>query len=349
MIMNFKQKVKEIIMKRSLQKNIKRNPFNVKKIETYSLTEDASHLDTNSYYFSAHDLKGNSLLIRRAERGDNTVEVWIVLIYKDQLYLNRQQVFSMDKTPVKVACIVPGKTWNVTYHGDIYEAKIDQNLIASANGNSKTLNLTLNFFATKDIFDFSYHINPNVLAKALAKETWNKDFIRNIRENQQRHYEQQGMVQVELKLDDKLLQFEMRAMRDHSFGRRDWNYMNRHIWLMSLLEEDESLNVNMVSYPHMKDLQTGYYESKDDTNTVADAPNLRSFEVNGKIPNEITYDITLDTGKQFHVTAKKEVEIHFPFDNGSYTICEGIGTFNINGKKGRGIIEFGYNKDKTRW
>ena len=347
--MNLKRKVKEIIMKRSQQKNIKRNPFNVKEIETYSLPEDASRLDTNSYYFSAHDLEGNSLLIRRAERGDNTVEVWIVLKYNDQLYINKRQVFAADKAPVKVACVTPGKTWNVTYHGDIYEAKINNNLIASANGNAKPLSLALDFFATKDIFDFSYHINPNVLAKALAKETWDKTFIQNMRENQQRHYEQQGIVDVELKLDGKALQFKMRAMRDHSFGRRDWNYMDRHIWLMALLEEDESLNVNMVSYPHMKDLRTGYHETKSLTSTVADAPMLRSFEANGRIPEEITYDVTLDTGEQFHVTARKEVEIQFSFDGGSYTICEGIGTFDINGKKGRGIIEFGYNKDKTRW
>lgn len=347
--MNLKRKVKEIIMKRSLQKNIKQNPFNINEIEAYSLPENASRQDTNSYYFSAHDLDGNSLLVRRAERGDDTVEVWIVLKYKDQLYLNRQQVFAVDKAPVEVVCVRPGKTWNVTYHGDIYETKVDYNLIASANGNAKTLSLTLNFFATKAIFDFSYHINPNVLAKALAKETWDKNFIRNMRENQQRHYEQQGMVQVEFKLDDEPVQLKMRAMRDHSFGRRDWNYMDRHIWLMTLLEDDESLNVNMVSYPHMKDLRTGYYETKTDTITVADAPMLRSFKADGRIPEKITYDVTLDTGKQFHVIAKKEVEIQFPFDNGSYIICEGIGTFDINGKKGRGIIEFGYNKDKTRW
>lgn len=341
--------MKESIMLHSIRKNIKNNPFDVHEIENYSLPDDASRLDTNSYYFSSHDLDGNSLLIRYAERGDNSTEVWFVLKYKQQIYMNKQQVFTKETTPVCVRCLTPGKTWEVTYQGDVYKSSIHEDLTVSPNKTPKKLSLTLTFQATKNIFDFSYHINPKVLAKSLAKETWDKSFIANMRENQQRHYEQQGNVTVTMTIDKKPITLHMRAMRDHSFGRRDWNYMNRHIWLMALIGGNESLNVNMVSYPHMKDLRTGYHETKHRTSTVSKVSNLFQIETNADVPNHVTYDVTLDNGETLKILATKEVVINFPFDNGAYTICEGIGTFEVNGKKGRGIMEFGYHKDDQRW
>ncbi len=46
------------------------------------------------------------------------------------------------------------------------------------------------------------------------------------------------------------------------------------------------------------------------------------------------------------VNCKREMVFEFPF--GGYTIYEGIGTFELNGKKGRGVLEFGYNDDPDR-
>ncbi len=347
--MGLKQKLKESVMLHSLKKSIKQHPFNVVEIEKYALPEDASGQDTNSYYFSAHDLDKNSLLLRRAERGDSTAEVWFVLMYDKHIYFNKKQVYKNDDAPIKVLCVEPGKNWQVLYSGEVFEGKVGKDKVVNPVGDPINMELVMNFTATSKIFDFTYHLNPRILAKALAKETWNKAFITNMRDNQQRHYEQQGTVFCELKIGDESLEFDMRAMRDHSFGRREWNYMDRHIWLMALVGENESLNVNMVSYPHMKDLRTGYHEENNQTNTVAKAPALRSFAPTGDVPDKIEYDIELDNGALFHVEAVKEIEVKFPFSKGAYTICEGIGTFEVNGKKGRGIIEFGYNGNPERW
>ncbi len=347
--MGLKRWLKESIMIHSIKKKNKKEPFVADVAEHHTLPEDATKLDTNSYYFSAHGLDGHSVFMRRAERGDGTVEIWVAYKTKDVVYTNKKQVFSYDDTPISVKCIETAKTWEAIFKGDIYAAKIDKKGMAKATGKAEKAHITLTFEATADIFDFTYHLNPKLIAKALAAEVWDKTFQKNMKENQQRHYEQQGTATIDIHIGTIKKKLTLSAMRDHSFGRRDWNYMDRHIWLMALMGDKESLNVNMVSYPHMKGLKTGYYEKNGQTKHIEIFPQLDTFEATGYVPNGLKYDIILENGHAFHIDATKELEIQFPFDHGNYTICEGIGTFDINGYPARGIIEFGFNKDKTRW
>ena len=347
--MGIKRKLKEAIMVHAIKKKNKKQPFIAEQAEHYQLPKDADHLDINSYYFSAHDLDGNSVFMRRAERGDDTVEIWVAYKKNDLIYTNKKQVFNKKDAPISLTCLETAKTWNVLYKGDIYLAKIGKQGIASVEGKAMKAIIDMTFEATAEIFDFTYHLNPKLMAKSLANETWDKAFQKNMKENQQRHYEQLGKAVVHLTIDNQLEDLTLTAMRDHSFGRRDWNYMDRHIWLMALMSEHESLNVNMVSYPHMKGLKTGYYEHNHETKSIEVFPKLDRYEATGYVPNKLKYDIILENGHAFHVEAIKELEIQFPFDNGNYKICEGIGSFDINGYPARGIIEFGFNKDKLRW
>lgn len=347
--MNLKRKLKVAVMIHALKKKNKKEPFVADIAEHYQLPQHASNLDTNSYYFSAHNLEGNSVFMRRAERGDQTVEIWFAYKTKDVIYTNKKQLFQLNESPLNVKCIETAKTWEAIYNGESYLAKIDKQGVAKVSGKAIKTQVNLVFDATSDIFDFTYHLNPRIMAEVLANETWNKTFQKNMKENQQRHYEQQGKATIHLDLDGNKTDLKLTAMRDHSFGRRDWNYMDRHIWLMALLGERESLNVNMVSYPHMKGLKTGYYEKNGTVKNIEVFPALDKFVPTGSVPNDMNYDIILENGHAFHVEATKELEIQFPFDNGNYTICEGIGTFDINGYPARGIIEFGFNKDKSRW
>lgn len=347
--MGLKRTIKQAIMVHSLKKKNKKEPFIAEIAEHYQLPKDASKLDTNSYYFSSHDLEGNSVFMRRAERGDQTVEIWFAYKTKDAIYTNKQQLFNMADAPIAVSCLETAKSWQATFKGDVYKAEIGKHGIAQVKGNKIKANMTLSFEATSDIFDFTYHLNPRIMANVLANETWDKTFQKNMKANQQRHYEQLGKGQITLDLGGQKETLNMTTMRDHSFGRRDWNYMDRHIWLMALLNENESLNVNMVSYPHMKGLKTGYYENNHQTANIEVFPSLDKFEANGYVPKELKYDMILENGHAFHVEAIKEIEIQFSFDGGNYTICEGVGSFDINGYPARGIIEFGFNKDKSRW
>lgn len=192
-----------------------------------------------------------------------------------------------------------------------------------------------------------------------------KVFFANLKENHQVHYEQTGEIKGELTLNGKKKEIKLKAVRDHSYGKRDWNYMDRHIWLMALMEDGTALNISMVRYPAINELQSGYFisgnvaDSEDDPG-IYSATNKKpicldsvtpmdEIECSGGVPQEFDLNAKMADGRILNILCKKEIEYIFPFEDGAYTIHEGIGSFAFGGIKGRGILEFGFNKDRTRW
>ena len=334
--MNILQKHKERLFCRILDKRKRSNPFDAQSAELYAPPSDADEFHNNSYYFSCHDMAGNSLLLRHAQRGQKSTEVW--LAYKDakgNAYINEKQLFIGEAPPSTVSCTEVAKTWTFSYNGKLKNMK---------TGKKVSANIACEFSATGDIFEFGHHLDSRVLAKSIAKEKWSKAFFAALKENNQTHYEQPGKVNASITIGGKSTDICMPAMRDHSFGKRDWNYMNKHFWLMALFEDDSHLNANMVSYPAVKRLETGYFVGK---NTVC----VEEAKLDGDIPNSgvpetFSYRAKLLNGKDIVVNCKREMVFEFPF--GGYTIYEGIGTFEMDGIKGRGVLEFGYNDDLSR-
>jgi len=337
--MTIKQHIKRWFIQRSLNKRKLSKPFLEKEAEHYSIPKDADEYQINSYYFSCHDMKGNSLLLRYAERGNKDTEVWFA--YKDEkgnAYVNEKQLYKNEKTPVSVECKKTAKKWYFGYDGEITDQKTKKKVKAKFEGE---------FTATDKIFDFGYHLDSYVLAKAIAKEKWTKEFFKTLDENTQIHYEQPGSVEGVLVLDGKKTKLSLPAMRDHSFGKRDWNYMNNHFWLMALMENGDNLNANRVSYPAVRELQTGYFVEDEKTICVSEAEIVGEISPN-TAPDSFTYRAKLTDGRELDVKCMKELEFVFPFYDGEYVIYEGIGTFEFDGKRGRGVLEFGWNGDSSR-
>jgi len=338
---SLKDKLKVSIITSFINKSKKKNPFDENKAELFQLPEDADASMNNSYYFSAHDAsKGNSLIFRLGKRGGGYCEVWFACRdYKGDYWVNGEQLFKMTECPASVKCLEAGKKWEFAFKGKLSSVK--QEITASFNGT---------FTASTDIFEFSRHMDTAPLARALSKEKWSGNFLKNLKENHQVHYEQQGNIEGTLMLGDRSIKINYTAMRDHSYGKRDWNYMDRHIWLMALLENGDALNVNMVRYPAVRELQTGYFISSGGTICVDSVTSMDDLECNGHVPSAFKYTVKLADGRILQVNCKKELEFIFPFDDEKYTIFEGIGSFKLeNGITGRGIIEFGFNGDVSRW
>ena len=338
--MNFKQRLKASLIRRSLEKRRLANPFSLEAAEHFSLDPDADETQSNSYYFSCHDIAGNSLLFRYARRGQGKTELWFA--YKDadgRAYINDKQLIVGEDAPAGVKCAAAGSEWTFFFDGSVKELSSGRVLRAKFDGT---------FTAAGKVFSFGHDLDARVLAGAIAKEKWSKAFFADLQKNDQVHYEQPGKVTGVLELDGKPTYCTYPAMRDHSFGRRDWNYMNRHFWLMALFEDGRSLNANMVSYPAIKSLQTGYFITKAGTVCVAEASILDAV-VPGAVPDRFTYRARLLDGRTFDVVCEKETEFIFPFDGGAYTIYEGVGTFALDGAVGRGVLEFGWNGDNARY
>jgi len=333
-----KQRLKQALIRRSLEKRRLTTPFNEEQAERFTLPPDADDSQNNSYYFSAHDQKGNSLLFRHAQRSVKKTEVWFAFKDADgNACINDQQLFITD-APSRVNCVEPGKTWAFSYHGQVRHLKTNKVFNASFEGA---------FSAAGPIFEFGHDVDANVLAGAIAREKWSKAFFADLRNNDQVHYEQPGVITGELVLDGERIPYDMTAMRDHSFGKRDWGYMNKHFWLMALFEDGSSLNANMVSYPALK-LQTGYYETDGKVICAKAARIIENVQKPHTVPEAFTYEAVLLDGRTLTVSCRREEVFVFPFDNGAYTIYEGIGSFELGNVKGRGILEFGWNGDPKR-
>ena len=73
------------------------------------------------------------------------------------------------------------------------------------------------------------------MAGAIANEKWDRTYFDELQQvSGQCHYEQEGVLEGNLSLGSQTLPFRLPCVRDHSFGKRDWNYMNNHLWLMAV-------------------------------------------------------------------------------------------------------------------
>jgi len=337
--MSIKLRIKRRLFERVLRKRSKTHPFDPDYAENYQTPDGADKFHNNSYYFSAHDIAGNSLLFRHGYRGTELVEAWFA--YRDadgNAYINEKQFFENEEPSTGVELVEAAKTWKFSFAGSLKNIHTDETIEAKFEGT---------FEATAEIFDFGTGLDPRIMAKGIANEKWSRAFFSTLQENNQVHTEQPGKVTGTLELDGKKTKIDSPAMRDHSFGKRDWNYMNRHFWLMALFEDGSHLNANAVSYPAVNLLQTGYMQKDGEVMCVEDAEiigEMKPYEV----PKKFTYTAKLADGTPVRVTCEEQDTFVFPFDNGNYTIYEGVGTFEKDGLKGRGVLEFGFNKDASR-
>jgi len=337
--MNIFYPLKKALILHSLDKRRQARPFNAEEAERYSMPVDADDSQNNSYYFSCHDTEGNSLLVRHAQRGQKSIEVWFA--YHDatgRAFMNGRQLCPVREAPSAVKCIEPAREWEFTFGGEA------QNL---HTGQPVHVKLNARFTAAGDIFEFGHDVDARVMAAAIAKEKWSRAYFEELQGNDQVHYEQPGRVKGTLELGSEAVPIDMPAMRDHSFGKRDWSYMNRHFWLMALMPDGRQLNANKVSFPVLN-LMTGYYVGGGKTVCVEDARIVEDVVKPHEVPEEFTFEARLTDGRTLNVACRREEVFPFPFAEGAYTIYEGVGSFEMDGTRGRGILEFGWNGDIAR-
>ncbi len=329
-------KVKTKLMESILKSKKAKQPFDYQKAEDFALTGKEEWTMNNSYYFSAHDYdKKQSLYCRLGLRTTHS-EVWFVFIDGDKAYVHKENIYTQN-SPLKT--YKEGDTWRVEYSGEL-ESSDGERINASFKGE---------FISCADPVDFFSHMATVRTAKAMAFEKWKKGYFDEVQKNNSVHYEQLGELNGELTLGEQRVEISLPCVRDHSYGRRDWDYMNNHVWLMAVAPESY-INFSMVSYPAMTMLEVGNYKQKDKPMAfMIKADYDRREIVKGVVPEELEMQFTLADKRKVQIKAKKLYETAYPFQDGAYTLIEGVGEYEIDGKKYRGIIEVGFNKDEKRF
>jgi len=348
--MGIKNTIKQKIMHRVMKKRKNNTPFDEIASELYELPEDAANDMNNSYYFSAHNMDGTAIFFRFGKRsgGKNAMaEVWFALRLPDgTAYVNSQRLLKLSESTAHVKCITPLKEWEFSFSGKMYPVKPDGNLIAQPCGSEFDAKFTGIFTSNSALYEFSRDSEIKPFCRAIAAEKWAKGFADQLKHAHQIHIEQDGFIKGVFNIGEKIHKIDAPAIRDHSFGRRVWSYMNCHKWLIAILEDGSTLNANSVRYPalNVEGLKTGYKMFGKKIINVID------WIFSGDKKNS-KYTVTYSDKTTDECAFSLDIMFEFEFtdEHGSYTIYEGLSAFTINGKKGRGITEFGYNGDSLRY
>ena len=318
-------------MCKALEKRTKQHPFDYQYAENFSLEGEKDPLINNSYYFSAHD--ENMSFFARLGKRVNVDETWFALYLEGKIYSLKQEFFPNGGSPVLVEKI--GENWTVSYQGKLNE--------------NDEINFHATFIANQKPIDFTSNMPAERMAIGIANEKWNKAFFEQLQNvSGQCHYEQEGVLEGQLTLNGKTMDFHLPCVRDHSFGKRDWNYMNNHLWLMAV-SPSRQFNYSLVSYPVMSVLEVGNYRDETGMHYLMQA-DLDFQQINqGTVPHELSFQVQLDNSQRIHVTAKKLAGVTYHFQEGQYVLHENIAEFLIDGNVCHGILEIGFNGNENRW
>ncbi len=327
MFFNLKKK----IMCRSLEKRNLEKPFDYAYAENYTLEGVNDPLVNNSYYFSAHD--EHCSFYARLGRRITQEETWFVFYLDGKRYALQQNVFPVGASPLSVE--KSGEGWSLSFKGKVNEAD--------------EVVFTGRFTSVRKPIDFTSDVPPVRMATGIANEKWSKDYFSGLQQvSGQCHYEQEGLLEGDLTLNGRSLTFRLPCVRDHSFGKRDWNYMNNHLWLMAVSPEVQ-FNYSLVSYPAITALEVGHCRNGEALHYMLEA-DLDFREIGtGEVPRSLSFHVRLDNGKRIPVKAQVLDGIAYPFQDGQYILHEHIASFEIEGKMCRGIFEIGFNRDPERY
>ena len=191
--MQFIYQIKKTIIRNILKKRKKAQGFDPVLVETYQLPADADNDINNSYYFSAHNIEGQSLFIRLGLRGDKQSEIWFAYRDNDFFLSCPTELCPIEASPLHVECIEVEKKWKIIFRGEM-QSLTNKEIRVQACFEGV-------FEATAPIFDFFYHADPEPMASAIAREKWNKAFFQEIQKNNQTHYEQAGKLTGNLNIN----------------------------------------------------------------------------------------------------------------------------------------------------
>jgi hypothetical protein len=358
--MSIIRSIKQRIIAGAMNKQKAANPFDANYSDRFQLAADADGNQNNSYYFSVHDIKtGECFYLRLGLRGgDIPNEVWFFYRGRDGVvYIDENNHLEKGKPlPITVTCVKGGWVLDFTYRGTVKRGTLtDTGYVPDPASEAIPADLSARFEGITDVFEFSRHMSTGPVARSLSREKFTREFQAALAENHQIHYEQLGLVSGNLNLGGRKVVFDrLYAFRDHSYGKRDWNYMDRHIWTVAALENGDFLNTSFVRYPAITELQAGFYITGADKpgNKPVCLENCTSMDAlpcTGAIPPRFSYPVEYADGKTRTVECELDFTTPYSFGGGSYLMHEGIGGFTVDGVKGRGMMEFGFNADPSRW
>lgn len=302
--------------------------------------DPAAPFPNDSSCFYGSDARGNAAIFRLAFRGPRrTAECWFDLSLEDGLRLGLPTLpgpegegFSLG--PVSFVCREPGRAWEVRYAGPLVDGA----------GASRSAELSLSFTSTHPLYDYAESSDRRLIADAIARERWSRDFFLALKDLEQVHYEQFGQLRGRLVVDGQARELDLLSVRDHSYGSRDWTTWDRHYWISGATADGEGFTAVAIRYLFCGPLYAGFVTAPDGSSDaiVACTP-LDEVAREHVWPSRGRLELTLRSGRRRVLEFERRGVFPYEMD-GAYLMREGIGAYRLDGKPAYGLCEFGFRK-----
>lgn len=310
--------------------------------------EKANYND--SFVFQGADADGNVFLTRLGFRsGGSEAEVWVWAAFGGERFANDKRWVKLtpesDPAAIEAAGLkyelIQAGQWRLSYKGTL---------------NGVTSEMDLTWKATAAMYCSADHMDPKGTALAMAEMPWSREYFERIRSEKQVRIEQGGILTGFFKAGDRSFDIDMRGIRDHSWGKRDWTYLNRYLWTVLALNEETEIAGMKVTYlavspvdygDSFKRLASGWIAGPDAVLPVSFATDLMDIGGDGVIPEKFTLKFRVPGSELLILEVdRQQPEIPWVMQGRGFEVNEARCAVTLNGRKGFGLSEFGYAADR---
>lgn len=302
----------------------------------------------DSYVFQGTSDDGAMFMSRIGFRGDGSeAELWVFLDVDGTKHIHpetRVSVAAADRQRIAAGALTYDHDalrdqWHVTFEGPT-----DQGALAK---------VALTYRPRSAIYLSSAHMDPASTGKAMAEMPWSRDYFRKLRSERQVRMEQGGVLEGTLALDGAARSVRLRAFRDHSFGKRDWRFINRYIW--NILALEAPLHIDGAPYEYLcfttvdygssfRHLVTGWIAGPEHLRPIVATSNMHALAASGTIPERYPIVFQPKGTRPFEGEVQR-VGAPQPWllQDGTFEVNEARCTVDIEGIRGVGLSEFGFS------
>lgn len=294
---------------------------------------------SDSSCFYGGDQNGNAFITRIAFRGPGRpTEFWYDLRLNGKGHLNMAPGELPEGEGFRLGlmhyeCVTPGRKWRLKCEGPL----------RSAHGVYRS-KLDLLFEQRHPLFDYADGADRRLIAKTVAKRPWTPVFLKKVKELEQTLYEQFGTIEGTLTLDNETVPLRLLAVRDHSFGSRDWRNWDSHYRMSGRTADGWGWAARAILYDFCGPFYSGFVVSPDGkSDVIVSCTSLDEIGEKDMWPETGRIVMKTASGKTHTLDFTRTGTFPYLMDD-VYIMKEGIGTCRFNGRPGEGLVEFGFNK-----
>ena len=295
----------------------------------------------DSSYFAGVSSDSFSFVTRQAFRTGKHNENWL------KIHIPGEGVWGFEdremeegdgfvQGTLEYVCQKSGELWDIRYVGPVF-----------CEGKEEEIKLDLKWRSSSPIMDFDKAgTSPKQVAEQISKQKWNKQFFKRLKEIHLVHYEQDGEITGTITWKGKGHEVALKGVRDHSFGKRNWEEWSRHIWFLGILDDGRFFNVSVIDYDFVTNLKAGFIFDGTDYVTFTETPAFENLGLNESLPHKLSFKIK-ETEKGENIEITTDMKQFFPFMmDDVYHIRQSKAEFSYGGVKGVGIAEMGVKRSE---